>query len=73
MTIPGELIAGVTEASTKAIEITATDEVVAYGVNRQTSSNDAFLALPVDAIGREYYAVTWGYAGVERKRDICFI
>ena len=49
--IPVELLALTTELNTKAIEIRATEEVVAYGFNKQPYSNDGFLALPVDALG----------------------
>ncbi|KAK3096144.1 hypothetical protein FSP39_023688 [Pinctada imbricata] len=43
----------------KAILITADDEVVMYGVNKERYSNDAYLALPTDVLGTEYYSVTW--------------
>ncbi|KAJ8314516.1 hypothetical protein KUTeg_006666 [Tegillarca granosa] len=43
----------------KGFLITADDEVVAYGVNKQKYSNDAFLALPTDVLGKEYYAITY--------------
>ena len=36
----------------------ASDEVVVYGCNIETYSNDAFLAFPIDVIGDEYYAVS---------------
>ena len=52
--VPSEFIMGVTEMSTKAIEIWATEGVVAYAMNKQSYSNDAFLVLPVDAIGLQF-------------------
>jgi hypothetical protein len=39
--------------------VSADDEVVIYGVNKEQYSNDAFLGLPTDVLGMEYYAVTW--------------
>lgn len=51
VTIPSQYVHAITESSTKAIEIWATEGVVAYAMNKQTTSNDAFLALPVDALG----------------------
>ena len=42
-----------------ALYITADDEVVMYGVNKERYSNDAYLALPTDVLGQEYYLVTW--------------
>lgn len=42
-----------------AIQIVADDEVVAYAVNKVSSSCDAYLALPVDVLGLEYYTVSW--------------
>ncbi|XP_035668453.1 IgGFc-binding protein-like isoform X2 [Branchiostoma floridae] len=37
------------------IIITATDEIVVYGVFAERASSDAFLALPTDVLGTEYY------------------
>lgn len=45
--------------SDKGILVSADDEVVVYGVNKAPYSNDAFLGLPTDVLGMEYYAVTW--------------
>jgi hypothetical protein len=44
----------------KAILVTALDEVAVYGLNRMQESTDGFTALPVDAIGTDYYVL--GYA-----------
>ncbi|CAH1245916.1 FCGBP [Branchiostoma lanceolatum] len=38
------------------IIITATAEIVVYGVFAESASSDAFLALPTDVLGTEYYA-----------------
>ncbi|KAJ8316655.1 hypothetical protein KUTeg_005793, partial [Tegillarca granosa] len=48
-----------TSLSAKGIWVTADDEVVIYGVNKETYSNDAFLGLPVDVLGDEYYVACW--------------
>ena len=34
-------------------------EVMVYGVNMDSYSSDAFLAIPTDVIGTDYYAVVW--------------
>ncbi|XP_069105026.1 SCO-spondin-like isoform X1 [Argopecten irradians] len=47
------------EKSSKAVLVTADDEVVIYGVNKETYSCDAFLGLPTDVLGTEYHAVTY--------------
>lgn len=41
----------------KGIHITATTEVTVYGMNAQTATTDAFLAFPIDALGKEYYVL----------------
>ena len=41
------------------ILITASDEVVIYGINKEQYSNDGFVGLPVDVLSDEYYAITW--------------
>lgn len=48
-----------TELSSKGVYIKADDEVVVYGVNKETYSNDAFLGLPVDVLGQKYYAIAY--------------
>ena len=48
-----------TELSTKGIYISADEEVVVYGVNRELYSDDAYLALPTDVLGKEYYTVSY--------------
>ena len=46
-----------TEMSEKGILVKASDEVVIYGFNKESYSNDGFLGLPTDVLGKEYYAV----------------
>ncbi|KAK3583074.1 hypothetical protein CHS0354_004019 [Potamilus streckersoni] len=46
------------DLSSKAIHVTADAEVVCYGANKMSLSNDVFLGIPTDALGTEYYAVT---------------
>lgn len=48
-----------TELSTKGILISADEEVVVYGVNRELWSDDGYLALPTDVLGKEYYTVSY--------------
>ncbi len=43
------------------IHVTAEAEVTVYGLNREAATTDAFLGLPVDALGTEY--VNLGYQG----------
>lgn len=42
--------------TSKSLFITADEDVVVYGVNKEIYSADAFLALPLDVLGRKYYA-----------------
>ncbi|XP_063430248.1 uncharacterized protein LOC134712536 [Mytilus trossulus] len=55
---PGLRMSG-SSSSSKGILVSASDEVVIYGVNKERYSNDAFLGVPIDVLGTEYYAVTW--------------
>ncbi|XP_071168590.1 uncharacterized protein [Mytilus edulis] len=55
----------------KGILVTATDEIVIYGVNKQDYSNDAFLGLPIDVLAMEYYTVT--YYPPYRRAQICVV
>ncbi len=43
----------------KGIEITSADPVSVYGLNRQPATTDAYLALPVTALGMDYRVVTY--------------
>lgn len=42
--------------TSKALFITADADVVVYGVNKEIYSADAFLALPLDVLGKKYFA-----------------
>jgi len=42
------------EIENKAVHITASNEVVVYGLNQKRATTDAFTAIPVDALGNEY-------------------
>jgi len=44
-----------TELTSKALFITSDNDVAVYAVNREKYSADAFLALPIDVLGKEYY------------------
>ncbi|CAC5407630.1 unnamed protein product [Mytilus coruscus] len=48
-----------TESSQKAILIQSDKEIVVYGVNRELHSDDGYLALPTDALGKEYYTISY--------------
>ncbi len=41
------------------IELTATSDVVVYGLNKANGSSDAFLALPADALGQDYIVASY--------------
>ena len=42
----------------KALYISADNNIVVYGVNKADHSTDAFLGLPINVLGTEYYAIT---------------
>lgn len=41
------------------MEIKASTPITVYGMNSQTGTTDGFLALPLEALGTEYYVMTW--------------
>ena len=43
----------------KALHIIADRTIVVYGVNKAAYSNDAFLGLPINVLGEEYFAITY--------------
>ncbi|HDQ25276.1 MAG TPA: isopeptide-forming domain-containing fimbrial protein [bacterium] len=43
----------------KAVHITADSDIVVYGLNRRAHTTDGYLALPVGALGYEYYAMSY--------------
>ena len=48
-----------TRRDSKAVHISADDEIVVYGANRMDASTDAFLGIPTDILGNEYYTVSF--------------
>ncbi|XP_076472307.1 uncharacterized protein LOC143301799 [Babylonia areolata] len=47
------------EKSNKGVRVQATQEVSVYSVNKEPKSTDAYVSLPVDVLGQEYYAMTY--------------
>ena len=45
--------------SNKGVLVRASREVSVYSVNKEQKSTDAYISLPVDVLGREYYAMTY--------------
>ncbi len=58
-------------AAPQVFHITSSSEVTVYGLNQARTTSDAFIALPTDVLGTEYYAVSYpsdavgGYAPSE--------
>ncbi|MCX6249684.1 MAG: hypothetical protein NTX61_02930 [Bacteroidetes bacterium] len=58
LTVPsGVALSGGIES--KGIRVTSNDPVSVYGLNHRTASTDAFLALPVNALGLDYRILTF--------------
>ncbi len=41
----------------RSVHITSINEVTVYGINHKTYSSDAFMGIPVDALGKEYLSI----------------
>ena len=52
----------------KGIEITTADPVTVYALNDMSASTDAFLALPVPALGNDYRVMTYTAAPYNQSR-----
>jgi hypothetical protein len=49
----------VAKVSQLTVHVTAQDDISVYGMNRRSGTTDGFLALPVDALGLEYYTLSY--------------
>ncbi|XP_063443799.1 SCO-spondin-like isoform X2 [Mytilus trossulus] len=59
-----------TSKSFKGVQISADDDVIVYGVNKEYYSCDAYLALPIDVLGDDYYTVSWYPSSYHCQIDI---
>jgi len=53
------------------IHVTAMDEITVYGLNQRQFSSDAFVGLPTDAIGSDYFIMTYenqNFSGLSRSQ-----
>lgn len=58
--IPPEVeMVGVEGSSSKAVKVTSNRKLSLFGMNSVTGSCDGFLALPVSALGTDYYTVSF--------------
>ncbi|KAK3092135.1 hypothetical protein FSP39_025493 [Pinctada imbricata] len=48
-----------TELTSKGILIQSDHEIVVYGINKEVYSDDGYLALPTDALGKTYYTANY--------------
>ena len=48
----------------KGIHVTSLQEVTVYGFNRASATTDAYLALPTDILGTDYYVLTYKNSGI---------
>ncbi len=59
VTFPGSLQMSGSGISAKGIMVTASDDIVVYGLNRGQTSCGGFLAYPINALGYDYYTISW--------------
>ena len=59
ITLPQELRMEGSEIAGNGIYITATDDIVVYGLNKADASCSGFLIHPVDTLGMEYIPIAW--------------
>lgn len=64
----GAQLMGVNTITKRGIHVVAAEEVTVYGLNQGPYTTDAYLGLPVDALGLEYYALT--YNGSVNKSQV---
>ena len=57
--------------TSSALHIIADNNIVVYGVNKAKYSNDAFLGIPVNMLGQDYYAIT--YSPASRQTEILVV
>lgn len=50
----------------KGVHLVSENLVTVYGLNQRIFTSDAFLAIPTQSLGREYYVLSWGNLGGEQ-------
>jgi len=58
LTLPSNVVLSA-GTENKGIRITSVDPITVYGLNYETASSDAYLALPVNALGLDYTVMTY--------------
>jgi hypothetical protein len=57
----------------KGIHITSDNPVTVYAMSQQTATTDAYLALPVDAIGTDYYIMSYSTSIYEHPTSMTIV
>lgn len=60
VSISAAVMCSVDGLESKGVHVVAEQDIIVYAINKQNYSTDAFLVLPVDTLGQEYYVVSWG-------------
>ncbi|MET0752082.1 MAG: PKD domain-containing protein [Pyrinomonadaceae bacterium] len=50
----------------KGVHLVSENPVTVYGLNQRIFTSDAFLAIPTQSLGKEYYVLSWGNLGGEQ-------
>ncbi len=58
--------------SNRGVHVTAMDEITVYGLNKRSASTDAFLALPINALGSKYRILTYRNASTDASNSVEF-
>ena len=57
----------------KGIHVVASDDVTVYGLNRRQFTTDAFLGLPTDALGTDYFVLGWGSSALGHASEVSVV
>ncbi|XP_071953080.1 uncharacterized protein [Antedon mediterranea] len=57
--LPNSLVARTADSHDVAVQITSNKEIHVAGIDSDSTTTDAFQALPVDALGNEYYVMSF--------------
>jgi len=52
-------ISSIDTVEDKGIHITSDDEIIVYGINKNSSTSDAYMGLPTDVLGTEYRVMSY--------------
>ena len=67
------MLNAINTVQTKGIHVMSDNEIIIYGLNQRDFSTDAYVAIPIDALGNEHYVMAYSSPGSTARSQFALV